>query len=283
MNRNRLRSVILSGLRSMFLSPEEVHLSNIVETMKHYDMVQEESEKFFCLLYMHFIEKRLHEIFGDRNIKILDAGCGQGRMAIPLAKMGHRVTGIDLSSDVVDLAKKYAIDAKVNLDLFSGNIEEELKKFPAREFDCVICIEVLYMLKNYQSIVSDLVRLIKPVGLLFLSLRPKLFYVFHGLMNGNFGQAARLVLHNECFINHRQLNCLDKSEMIELLSLNGIRDIETNGIGILSGIEGDPQAQFVVPSKINRTYWDLLYQMEIKLSEKYCENARYILISGVKS
>lgn len=46
--------------------------------MKHYDMVKDENEQFFNLIYMNFIEKRLHEVFGERTVKILDAGCGRG-------------------------------------------------------------------------------------------------------------------------------------------------------------------------------------------------------------
>jgi ubiquinone biosynthesis O-methyltransferase len=262
---------------------QKATLKSIVKTMKHYDMFKDENEQFFYSVYMHFIEKKVHEIFGERNIKILDAGCGQGRLTIPLAKNGHQVTGMDLSPDVINLAEKYAKDANVTIELLTGNIEEDLIKFSPQQFDCVICLEVLYMLKNYKSIISNLVKLVKPGGLIILSLRPKLFYVLYTIMNGNFNEAAKLVLHEENYINSMQLNCLTRAEMIDLLSTNGINNIETNGIGILSGIEGDPQARFVVPSKINKKDTEILYQMELKLSEKYCDNARYILVSGVKS
>jgi len=41
-----------------------------------------------------FIE---NEIASDKNLKILDIGCGTGRHSIELTKRGYHVTGIDLS------------------------------------------------------------------------------------------------------------------------------------------------------------------------------------------
>ena len=45
---------------------------------------------------------------GDR---VLDAPCGYGRIALPLAKLGLSVTGVDYSPDMLFLAKKKAKDA----------------------------------------------------------------------------------------------------------------------------------------------------------------------------
>jgi SAM-dependent methyltransferase len=42
---------------------------------------------------------------GGRSCRILDAGCGTGRLAVELERRGHAVTGIDLDSDMVDKAR----------------------------------------------------------------------------------------------------------------------------------------------------------------------------------
>ena len=52
-----------------------------------------------------FIEQ---EINYDKNIQILDIGCGTGRHSIELAKRGYTVTGIDLSKSQLNRAKEKA-------------------------------------------------------------------------------------------------------------------------------------------------------------------------------
>jgi SAM-dependent methyltransferase len=42
----------------------------------------------------------------DKNIKILDAGGGTGRLTIPLARMGYHVTLYDISSGMLDVARR---------------------------------------------------------------------------------------------------------------------------------------------------------------------------------
>jgi SAM-dependent methyltransferase len=43
--------------------------------------------------------------FGGRACRILDAGCGTGRLAVELERRGHTVTGVDLDADMVDKAR----------------------------------------------------------------------------------------------------------------------------------------------------------------------------------
>ena len=40
---------------------------------------------------------------------VLDAGCGTGRVAIELARRGHRVVGTDLDADMLDRARRKAL------------------------------------------------------------------------------------------------------------------------------------------------------------------------------
>lgn len=255
----------------------------IVKVMNSYDMVAEQDEKFFQRLYMHIIEERMSISLREKKLTILDAGCGQGRIAIPLAQMGHQVVGVDLAKNAVDQAKAYAREAGVEIKIICGDLGAELRKFPNEHFDVVICNEVLYMLDYYEELIERMVLLLKPKGLLILSLRPKLFYVYHSVMNGKFRTAANLVLNESSFVEDGLLNCLTKEEMISLMTLKSLTDIKVNGIGILCGIKGDPQACFALPSALNKEEQNFLYTMELKLSEEYPDSGRYILISGVKA
>ncbi|APT84723.1 class I SAM-dependent methyltransferase [Corynebacterium aquilae] len=50
-------------------------------------------------------EARLIDAMASRGAKILDAGCGQGRIGGYLAQAGHDVTGIDLDPYLVEIAR----------------------------------------------------------------------------------------------------------------------------------------------------------------------------------
>lgn len=57
-------------------------------------------------------EARLADAMAPRGARILDVGCGQGRMGAYLAARGHRVTGVDLDPHLVDRAREACPDAE---------------------------------------------------------------------------------------------------------------------------------------------------------------------------
>ena len=57
-----------------------------------------------------FIEQELNN---NKNIRIIDVGCGTGRHSIELSKRGYRVTGIDLSES--QLARKERKGSGLNI------------------------------------------------------------------------------------------------------------------------------------------------------------------------
>ena len=58
---------------------------------------------------------------GERE-RVLDAGCGYGRIAIPLATRGYRVTGLDLSELLLHNAREAALVQGVRLPLAVGSM-----------------------------------------------------------------------------------------------------------------------------------------------------------------
>ena len=60
-----------------------------------------------------FIEK---EIDCNKNIKILDIGCGTGRHSIELTKRGYNVLGVDLSDSQLKRAREKASEQNLKID-----------------------------------------------------------------------------------------------------------------------------------------------------------------------
>lgn len=81
---------------------------------------------------------------GDEGLKgcrVLDAPCGIGRVAIPLARLGFEVTGIDLSPHLVGVADKKAAQFKLasgRARFLVGDMRDLGSKFAPSSFDVVL-------------------------------------------------------------------------------------------------------------------------------------------------
>ncbi len=73
----------------------------------------------------------------NKNLKILDVGCGTGRHTIELTKRGYNVTGIDLSKNQIERAKKKTKNNNLNINFLKKDARN--LSFNA-EFDIAIMI-----------------------------------------------------------------------------------------------------------------------------------------------
>ncbi len=60
--------------------------------------------------YLHGEADLVDLLLGGRTATIVDAGCGTGRVAMELARRGHRVTGIELDPEMLAVARARAPD-----------------------------------------------------------------------------------------------------------------------------------------------------------------------------
>lgn len=76
------------------------------------------------------------KIAGLKNgSKVLDAACGIGRISVELAERGFDVTGVDITTSVLEAAKDMAESQKLKIDF----IRQDLRDFCRKDyFDCAI-------------------------------------------------------------------------------------------------------------------------------------------------
>lgn len=99
--------------------------------------------------------------------KVLDAGCGYGRELKYFIDNGFDSSGIDMSSGMLELARKRAPEAKIS----HMNITQ--LQFPDETFDGVWCRGALHHLNREQvpAVLQGLKRVLKPNGALFVMCR----------------------------------------------------------------------------------------------------------------
>jgi ubiquinone/menaquinone biosynthesis C-methylase UbiE len=69
-------------------------------------------------------------------MKVLDVACGAGNAALPAARMGARVTGLDLTPRLLDLARSKSAAASLDIDWREGDAEQ--LPFDNHSFDRVV-------------------------------------------------------------------------------------------------------------------------------------------------
>ncbi len=98
------------------------------------------------------------ELRNINNKTILDVGCGLGYLTFVLNKLGHKVTGLDVSSNAIKYAKE-------NFgDLFVQGTIDELLPSTLNTFDYVIASEIIEHLLNPIEFLQTLLKFIRPGG-----------------------------------------------------------------------------------------------------------------------
>jgi ubiquinone/menaquinone biosynthesis C-methylase UbiE len=90
---------------------------------------------------------------------ILDAGCGTGQLSRPLARRGYKVTGIDVSAAMLDIARVRSPDTIV----VSGDVRN--LGFSSRSFDAVVASKLFQHVGDWTRAVDEILRVIRPGGM----------------------------------------------------------------------------------------------------------------------
>lgn len=111
---------------------------------------------------VEYLRGVLDDTFGDREISVLDIGCGGGLLAEEIASDRRAVTGMDPSRRSVAVAREHALAAGLSIRYLVARGESV--PFADASFDAVYCCDTLEHVDDLGAVVNEAVRVLAPGG-----------------------------------------------------------------------------------------------------------------------
>ena len=130
------------------------------DRLQYFSELAHTSRKYFIPYIKNYIDI-------DRPLSILEVGCGDGGNLLPFAREGHKVIGVDISSNRINGAKAFFEKEGVKADFVCADILD-CEDFDGR-FDLVICHDVVEHIRDKREILNKMDGFIKPSGIIFIA------------------------------------------------------------------------------------------------------------------
>jgi len=180
--------------------------------------------------YNEKIEYKPHNAYYDRpntlslipefqDKSILDAACGPGKYAQIFISKGANVTGIDISNNMVELAKKRNKDKG---HFFVHDLSQPILKCKNESFDIVLCAQALHYIEDWNLPIKEFNRVLKPNGILVISTGHP-FSEYNHFKSSNYFATEHVSTIWKGFGKHVEMNSFRRplSEYFEPLINNG--------------------------------------------------------------
>lgn len=102
---------------------------------------------------------RLREGLGDAR-RVIEIGVGTGRVAVPLARSGFDVTGVDISERMLAVLCRKTDDVAVHV------ADATRLPFPDDTYDGGVAVHVFHLIPEWTRAVAELVRVVGPGGVI---------------------------------------------------------------------------------------------------------------------
>ena len=121
--------------------------------------------------FARYMERGAVEVLDSWNIgknkTLLDVACGSGQTAIPAAKAGIKVKGIDIAENLIQHARKRAKDARLAIQFDVGDAED--LPYGNNSFDAVITMFGAMFAPRPDQVVAEFTRVLRSGGQLYMA------------------------------------------------------------------------------------------------------------------
>ena len=214
-------------------------MNNQTQTSDYQNTSAQEIEKFSQHAHEWWDEqgplKTLHQINPTRmawiakhadlaNAQTIDIGCGGGILSESLAKAGARVTGLDMASDSIEIARTHVQAAQLNIDYQISTAEAWAQAHPA-QYDVVTCMELLEHVPDPASVIHAAAQLLTSNGTVFFSTinrNPKAWALTIGAAEHLLKWIPKGTHQYDTFIKPSELSAMARQSGLEVIALAGI-------------------------------------------------------------
>src|SRR4029453_245191 len=109
-------------------------------------------------------EALVHKLGITKGLKVLDLGCGDGTTAVPEAKLGADVLGVDIAQNLVEAGNKRAQEHGLTNIKFEEGDASNLEQLPDQSFDLVVSIFGAMFAPKPFDVAKEMVRVTRPGG-----------------------------------------------------------------------------------------------------------------------
>lgn len=120
------------------------------------------------LIYGSLFSSILTLVDGVKGKLILDAGCGEGRLARVLAEHGAAVSGCDVSPTMIQEAGRIESKSHYGISYFIHDLVKPLNN--GVKYDIAVVNLVLFNIFDFEKVITNLAKTLKPDGRLIISL-----------------------------------------------------------------------------------------------------------------
>ena len=99
-----------------------------------------------------------------KGLNVLDLGCGDGTTAVPAAKFGADVLGIDIAKNLVEAGNRRAAEFGLTNLKFQEGDASNLEQVPDKSFDLVVSIFGAMFAPKPFEVAKEMVRITRPAG-----------------------------------------------------------------------------------------------------------------------
>src|SRR5438445_4051493 len=109
-------------------------------------------------------EALIHRLGIEKGMKVLDLGCGDGTTAVPAAKLGADVLGVDIAQNLVEAGNRRAKEMGLTKCRFQEGDASNLHELTDQSFDLVVSIFGAMFAPKPHDVAKEMVRVTRPGG-----------------------------------------------------------------------------------------------------------------------